>query len=84
MRSVELNQKYWDGLHSFPPKCYTCWGLETMACLGCSGNQSGEHDNYKPTIAPCWNCAGERQNLCWTCGANWPNFKENVKNGKVA
>lgn len=37
-----LNRKYWDGLHAFSPKCYTCDLLETDFCCGCQGNGSGE------------------------------------------
>jgi len=40
------NQRLWDGLHEFSPKCYTCTLIETDYCLGCQGNGSGEFDFY--------------------------------------
>jgi hypothetical protein len=47
-RQKKMNQKFWDGLHPFPPRCYTCLYLEKSACVGCKGNHSGENDNYTP------------------------------------
>jgi hypothetical protein len=45
-RQKEMNRKYWDGLHAFSPKCYTCALIETDWCLGCQGNGSGEGVYY--------------------------------------
>jgi len=60
-----LNRKYWDGLHAWGPRCYTCEWLETNMCLGCKGNGSGENDLFFP--GNCLSCVNQHTNLCEEC-----------------
>jgi hypothetical protein len=42
----QMNRKFWDGLHEFSPKCYTCVLIETGWCICCSGNGSSADFNW--------------------------------------